>query len=113
MSDHGWRPLMNRNNVRVRTLIVALTLVATSAVGAEDHYGAVGIYGNAWLDFALKQPKVFDTFMYQARLTKAEPEQVAADLRRLSAAEIKVVLGAQFFDTRDERGAREGAPPLR
>jgi hypothetical protein len=106
-------PIMNRNNVLATTLFAALTLVVQSAANAESRYGDVGIYGSAWLNFALEQPKVFDMFMYQARLTKAQPDKVAADLRRLSAAGTKVILGAQFFDTRDERGAREGAPPLR
>jgi hypothetical protein len=104
---------MKRNYLLTTTLFAALALIATSATRAEPHYGTVGIYGSAWLDFAVKQPKAFDVLMYQARLTKASPDQVAADVRRLSAAGMKVALGAQFFDTPDDRGARKGAQPLR
>jgi len=104
---------MKRITMMATTLFATLTLAATAAAGAESHYGSVGIYGNAWLNYALKQPKVFDTFMYQGRLTKTPPEQIAADLRRISGAGMSVFLDAQFFETGDQRGAREGAPPLR
>ena len=94
---------MNRITVMATTMFATLTLAATAAAGAESHYGSVGIYGNAWLNYALKQPKVFDTFMYQGRLTKTQPEQIASDLRRISGAGMSVILDAQFFDTSNDR----------
>jgi hypothetical protein len=89
--------------------IAGISCTATAAQG----YGGAGIYGSAWVDFVVKHPKAFDSLMYQARLAKMPPDAVKSDLRRISRAGIKVIVGAQFFGSRDERGARNGAPPLR
>jgi hypothetical protein len=96
---------MNRITVMATTMFATLTLAATAAAGAESHYGSVGIYGNAWLNYALKQPKVFD--VHVPGNTKRHPNRSPRIAPHLGRGNERVP-DAQFFETGDQRGAREG-----
>jgi hypothetical protein len=102
-----------RSSIRSLAAAAALAALAAPCAAESLRFSDPGIYGTAWVPYALDNPDHFDFLIYQARLHKAGAASIPEALKALSDAGLRLVVDMQFYTERAQRGIRDEAPPMR